>query len=169
MSRRQPPPGLRAALLAALGAALTLAVIGLVDEQVDLALMSVGFGASAVLVFALPETPVAQPASVVGGQVVATSVGLLMSMLTPLSWWSLALAVGLAIFVMLMLRVTHPPAAANTVGVMLVSQSWWYLLVPILAGAVFIVLAGVLWHRLTGKRYPMPAPQRRADGASARR
>lgn len=113
------------------------------------------FGASCVLVFALPASPLAQPRNVIGGHLVSTAVGLAAFMIfgaTPLGF---GVGVGLAIAAMLLTRTTHPPAGADPIVVMLAGASWSFLFAPVLAGAISIVVAGAAYHRaLSGAAYP---------------
>lgn len=154
-TRRQPRPSWRRVLLGALGGAIVIAVLGLASELTGSVLLAASFAASCVLVFSVPETPLAQPVNLVAGHLVSTAIGLLAHALLPTQWWSVALAVGLAIGAMAALRVTHPPAGANAVVVMTIGANWWYLLAPILIGALVVVVIGVAFHRVTGTTYPI--------------
>ncbi|HAS6215000.1 HPP family protein [Vibrio vulnificus] len=55
---------------------------------------------------------------------------------------SLALASGLAVSAMLLTKTTHPPAGANPLLIMMTGQNWYFLLTPVLLGAVIIVVIG---------------------------
>jgi CBS-domain-containing membrane protein len=156
--RRQPAPGGRRLLLAGLGAFVVIAVIGLAADGTRLLLLSAAFGASAALVFALPEAPLSQPINVIGGHVISSLCGLVVHALLPTAWWSVAIAVAAAVVAMSALRILHPPAGGNPIVIMTTAAGWDYLLFPTLVGAVVIVLVGVVFHRLTGTRYPLPAP-----------
>lgn len=70
----------------------------------------------------------------------------------------MAAGVGLAIAGMLLTDTLHPPAGANPIVVVLSHATWGFLLAPVLAGTLCIVLIGVLYHRLVTRRaYPAPA------------
>ncbi|MDD9271688.1 HPP family protein [Paenibacillus sp. GCM10023248] len=112
------------------------------------------FGASCVIAFALPHSPLAQPRSLIGGHVLSTLVGLLALAAFGVHAWSLALAVGAAITLMQLTRTLHPPAGADPLLVMLSGASWGFLLTPVLLGAALLVLVALLYHRATGTRYP---------------
>ncbi len=66
--------------------------------------------------------------------------------------WSLGLATGVAIALMLVTKTTHPPAGANPVLIMLTGQSWSFLLTPVAAGAVVIIAMGFLVNKLVHKQ-----------------
>ncbi len=152
-----PPPGpsARAALLAGLGGfSATLAMFSLADWS-GAAFIMAPFGASCVLAFALPDSPLSQPRNIVGGHLIAAAIGLGMMSLFGTSAAIMALAVGLAIAAMLVTRTTHAPAGANPLLVMLAGADWSFLVTPVLAGATTLVAVALLYHRCTGRRdYP---------------
>jgi CBS-domain-containing membrane protein len=138
------------------GGMLALALIGLLAGISALPLMLGSFGATCVLVFGFPESPFAQPRSVVGGHVLASAIGLLVLHGIGDDPWCLALATGLAIAAMMALRVVHPPAGSNPVIVFLVHAPWSFLLTPTSLGALVVVAVALLWHRLTLRgKYPV--------------
>ncbi|MEM9130400.1 MAG: HPP family protein, partial [Pseudomonadota bacterium] len=81
-----PKPKALAVVLAGVGGALAISALLLLGSATELLMVIAPFGASCVLMFALPAAPLSQPANVVGGHVVAAFAG------------------------MLALLVTHPPA-----------------------------------------------------------
>ncbi|MEM6578773.1 MAG: HPP family protein [Pseudomonadota bacterium] len=154
--RRLPKPTARAVVLAGVGGAIAIAALLALGDALNVVLVIAPFGASCVLLFAVPAAPLSQPANVVGGHFVAALAGLVVLSLLPGLWWSPALAVGIAISAMVALRVTHPPAGANPIVIFLLEPGWLFLLVPVLAGPVCLVAVAVLFHRLTGTTYPSP-------------
>lgn len=156
----QPRLPWRRILLAALGAALVLAVLGLVGTASGSMLLFVAFAPSCLLVCVLPEAPVSHPIAVVGGHGVSAAAGIVVGLLCPPEWWSFALSVGVAIAAMAALRVIHPPAVGTTVIALSTGAGWSFLLLPVLPAAFLIVVLGVIWHRFTGSRYPLPNPLR---------
>ncbi len=162
----QPRLPWRRLVFAAFGVALLVALLGLFGDAVDLTLLFLGFAPSCLLVFLLPEAPVSQPSAVVGGHVVSALVGVGAAALLPLSWWSAALAAGVATGAMALLRIIHPPAVATAVVALASGAGWMFLLLPALAAPVLIVVVALLYHRLTGVQYP--APGIRGGGAVER-
>ncbi len=122
--------------------------------ELQVLLMIAPFGATCVLVFALPESPLAQPRNVIGGHLICAAIGLLCLHTFGVAPWSLGLAVGAAIVGMQLTRTIHPPAGANPLLIMLMPVGWSFLVTPILAGTVLIVLAASIYHRLFRRRYP---------------
>ena len=108
-----------------------------------------------VILFGLPESPLAQPRNIIMGHLLTTAIGLSVATLIGVTPWSMGLAVGLAVGLMLLTDTTHPPAGANPLVVMLAGEQWDFLFMPVAAGAVLIVIFGVLYHRLiSGHHYP---------------
>jgi CBS domain-containing membrane protein len=127
-------------------------------------------GASAVLVFALPASPFAQPWSVVGGNTLSALVGIACVQLLGGTPWAAALAVGLAIALMFGLRCLHPPGGACAVLVVLGGiGDPLFALQPVLLNSLLLVLAGVAYNRRTGRAYPQRgAAVAKADEARRR-
>lgn len=113
-------------------------------------------GASAVLVFGLPASPLAQPWAVVGGNTVSALVGIACLQWLPLPPLAVAsIAVALAIGAMFMLRCLHPPGgAASLLMVMSATHDWHFAFLPVALNSLLLVLAGMLYNSLTGRRYP---------------
>lgn len=112
-------------------------------------------GASAVLVFAVPASPLAQPWSVLGGNTVSALVGVACAVLVPDPAWAAAVAVTLAIGVMFMLRCLHPPGGAMALLAALGGVGQFsFALFPAATNSLLLVVAGVAYNRATGRRYP---------------
>lgn len=128
-------------------------------------------GASAVLVYGLPSSPLAQPWAVVGGNTLSSLVGVAMLHLMPWPLAAAALAVGVAIALMVALRCLHPPGGAAALLTVLVGASdWHFAFFPIFANSLLLVAVGVVYNRATGRSYPHiahppPAPVRRFSDA----
>ena len=111
------------------------------------------FGASCVLAFGVWESPLSQPRNIIGGHLISTLVGLCVYHLLGSGTVSMALGVGLATGLMMLTRTTHPPAGANPLVVIMAGSSWSFLITPVLAGAVIIVLAALFVNNLDNKRH----------------
>lgn len=156
-------------LLACLGAALGIAFAMLVSAALpfhgsDFALIAAPLGASAVLVFVVPSSPMAQPWAVIGGNVMSTLVGVAVYRAVPEPVLAASLAVGGAIFVMSLLRCLHPPGGASALTAVIGSDAVHaagleFAIWPIGIDSVALVLFGLLFHRLSRHSYPhRPAP-----------
>lgn len=112
-------------------------------------------GASAVLVFALPASPLAQPWAVVGGNVVSALAGIACASLVPHPFLAAALAVALAIMLMLRLRCLHPPGGAAALLMVIAHVTRvHFALFPVLMNSALLVAMGMLYNTVTGRPYP---------------
>ncbi len=127
-------------LFAGLAATLTIGTLSYFDSMSNFGLLLMApFGATAVLVFGVPTSPLAQPKNVILGHFLTALIGVLFVEYVGVTPWSLALASGLAVTVMLFTKTTHPPAGANPLLIMLLGQSWSFLFTPVLLGSCIIV------------------------------
>jgi CBS domain-containing membrane protein len=142
------------------GATLGLLVAALVSRWAGAQLaispwLAAPLGASAVLVFAVPASPLAQPWSVIGGNTLSALVGLACARLLPDAALAAAVAVGAAIALMFLLRCLHPPGGATALlAVLTHATDWRFALLPVLLNSALLVLVGVAYNSLTGRRYP---------------
>lgn len=164
---------LRDRILACLGALVGIALTAFVSavaagNVTDLLWIVPPMGASAVLLFAVPASPMAQPWPAIGGNVISAFIGVLIAHTLPLSALSAGLAVGGAIAVMSLLRCLHPPGgAAALVGLFAgASSSYAFPLLPVGANAVLLVASAWLYHRLSGHAYPHRAAAVAAPSAA---
>lgn len=102
------------------------------------------FGATAVLVFGVPQSPLAKPKNVIIGHLLTAFVGVLFVTYVGDSSISIALAVGVAITLMMLTDTVHPAAGANPILIILTGQSWDFLIMPVLAGSMFIIMCGYI-------------------------
>ena len=116
-------------------------------------------GASALLVFALPNSPMSQPWAVIGGNCLSAIVGVSCTILLREPLIALPAAASLSILGMFILRCLHPPAAAVALIAVLGGLSHYrYAFFPVMVDSVLLVIAGAVYSNLTGKRYPNKAP-----------
>ncbi len=148
----------------ALGAGLAILLTGWISQAAlgtapDLPWLIAPMGASAVLVFVLPASPLSQPWPVAGGHLIAAAVGLACHAIVPLPALAAALAVGLAIALMSLARCLHAPAGGTAVLAALASPAvaglgWRFLVFPVLPNVLVLIVCGLIWHRITGHSYP---------------
>lgn len=119
-------------------------------------------GASAMLLFVVPASPMSQPWPIVGGNALSASVGFAVGAWLGHGVFACGLAVGLAIALMSVTRSLHPPGGAAALtgvlgGSLVDSAGWWFPLAPVALNAVVLVAVGWLFHRLlSGHPYPHP-------------
>ena len=117
-------------------------------------------GASAVLLFAAPHSPLAQPWNVFGGHLISAAVGVMCAQFIPVVSIAAAAAVGLSIAAMYYARCVHPPGGATALaavigGVHIHALGFAYIITPVLVNTVTILIAAVLFNYLfKWRRYP---------------
>ncbi|EGR4199719.1 HPP family protein [Vibrio cholerae] len=137
-------------ILAGIVACLAIGMLSFLDSTMgNVVLLMAPFGATAVLVFGVPNSPLAQPKNVIFGHLITAFIGVIFTQYIGVSAISLAVATGLAVSAMLITKTTHPPAGANPLLIMLSGQGWSFLFTPVLLGAVVIVLVGKSMQMLT--------------------
>ena len=150
------PERLRSAGGAFLGLLFTMAVGRYLGELVGSSTwVMASLGASALLVYVLPSSPMAQPWAVIGGNVISAVIGISCVYWVKHPSFIAPVAVGLSILCMFLLRCLHPPAAAVAMITALGSvTSFQYVLFPVLTESVLLIMTGIAYNNLTGKRYP---------------
>lgn len=156
----------RVALGASLGSAITALLAHWLAQKTTFiwgpttAWLAGAMGASAVMIFAIPSSPAAQPRAIIGGHTVSAIVGVIcarwVAPAVPIVELAAALSVAGAIVFMLLLRCLHP-AAVGTALVMTVLglSDWRNVMFPVFFSTVVLVLCGVIYHRLTRRIYPL--------------
>ena len=158
-------------LLAVAGALVGIVLVGALSGLLArdaLPLIVAPIGASAVLLFAVPASPLAQPWSIIGGNTLSAAVGVVVSILIPNVTIAAGMAVALAIAVMIVTRSLHPPGGAAALTAILVHPSsaglpaaLLFPFLPVALNSSILVAVGLLFHKATGRNYPhrAPAPQ----------
>lgn len=164
MSATQLPLGHLGWLRAALGGTVGIASAGAVGLTVlgsdapALPWLMAPVGASAVLVFAVPASPLAQPWPVIGGNVISATIGIAVGHLLGMPLLAGAVAVGLAIAAMSLARCLHPPGGACALLYALGAagpDAWGAPhLLTIVTNVFTIAAIGSLYNNLTGHPWP---------------
>ena len=150
--------------IACLGAFIGIGMTGLISGWAvgnleHLPLLVAPLGASAVLLFAVPASPLAQPWSIIGGNTISALVGIAVAHLVPDKALGAAIAVAAAIAVMSLLRCLHPPGgAASLLGVLggptAASFSFGFAFLPVALNSILLVILGLVFHRFSRHSYP---------------
>lgn len=150
-----------------LGALAGLAVIGVVMRMLPgldagIPFLVAPMGASAVLLFGVPASPLAQPWSILGGNIVSALVGVTCARLIADPAAAAAIAVGVSLCAMFTLRCVHPPSGAVALTAVLGGPSihalgYGFVVAPIAAQSVVLLACALAYHALTGHRYPHAA------------
>jgi CBS domain-containing membrane protein len=170
------PERLRSCLGALLGIAFTGGTMHFVlGPAASIPLLVAPMGASAVLLFAVPASPLAQPWSIIGGNLVSATVGVACARWIGDPVSAAALAVALAICVMFALRCVHPPSGAVALTAVLGGPAvhalgYRFVAEPIAMQSAALLIAAIVYHAVTGHRYPHVAqqsPGKRPAGSQA--
>lgn len=117
-------------------------------------------GASAVILFVIPGSPLAQPWPFVGGQMLSALIGCATHYYVDDVAIAPALAVGLSVLAMLMLRCLHPPGAATALvpvlnGANHILSGPDFLLMPVGVNVALLMILTLLINRwVLGRDYP---------------
>ena len=150
-------------LIACVGAfaciALTAWLSAYVVGNAAAMLLVAPMGASAVLIFAVPSSPLAQPWPVVGGHVLSALVGIVMARIVPAPALAAGVAVAGSILVMSLTRSLHPPGGAAALlavvgGAPVHAAGYVFAFMPVGLNAVILALLGIAFHRFSGHSYP---------------
>ncbi|AJA44877.1 HPP family protein [Frischella perrara] len=152
----QPTPNFTSVLRGFVGGSLGISVLLAVTYWAGTPSIMAPFGATCVLLFAVPKAPLAQPRSVIGGHFVSALVGLLAIHLFGDGMLTVALAVGISIASMQLLRVVHAPAGANPILIIMSGiTDYSFLFTPVLMGSVLLVIVALIVNNIgAGSRWP---------------
>ena len=155
-------------LLAGIGAAITIGILAYITFESILSGTNYGlwlaasFGPSVVVVFGYPGNEFSQPKNVLFGHLLCTLVGIVFVTLFKISqdrsvfFLVIGLATGISVMLMKAFKITHPPAGANTIVVIMAQDSFQYLIFPIMVGAITIIIGGIIYNRfILKKNYPL--------------
>lgn len=113
------------------------------------------FGASAVLLFDATDSPLAQPRNMVGGHLLSAGVAVIVVTIFGSSPLTMAIGVGLAIFVMNLTHTTHPPGGATALIGVQGAVGPEFILLPVLAGTLILLITAVFTNNVVYHRsYP---------------
>jgi CBS-domain-containing membrane protein len=150
------------------GAALGIASIGFISSYFSIPLLVAPFGASAVLLFSIYDSPLAQPRNTVFGHILSVLIGGLVALafmaypgsdfIDANAFLPVAVAVPLSIFSMQILRISHPPAGATAfiASTALTSVGFFLsLVIAVAAGSLILVAIALIFNNaVPGRRYP---------------
>ena len=146
-----------------IGAASGIGLVGVLAHwwSRPAGLMLIGsYGASAVLLYGAPRSPLAQPRNLLGGHILSAIVGVACYQLFPDNQpLAAALAVATAISVMQITRTLHPPGGATALiavlGPRAVHDTGWLFPVPVALGAGILLAVALVVNNLSRQhRYP---------------
>ncbi|WP_293779071.1 HPP family protein [uncultured Oxalicibacterium sp.] len=136
--------------------AITYLILG---DSVGTAWLIAPMGASSVLLFAVPSSPLAQPWSIIGGNLLAATIGITCAKIIDAPVLAAGMAAGLSIGAMFWLRCIHPPSGAVALtavlgGPAIHEMGYHFILVPVLLNSVLMVLTALFYNNATRRPYP---------------
>ena len=144
-------------ILAGLFSAITIGALTYLTYKTTLGLFLIAsFGSSMVLLYVYAESPFAQPKNIFFGHLLTALVGVIILNFVPMPIFiTIPIAVGLGVGLMILFKVTHPPAGGNPIIVIIGSVSLDYLINPIITGSIIVLAFGILINRfILKKKYP---------------
>ena len=143
-------------IVSGLSAAIVIGVLAFLTLRTSAGIwLMFSFGATVFIVFVLYKLETAQPKNIFFGHLVSILVGVIFNEVMGFSFYSLGLSVGVAITLMVYLKVMHPPAASNPLVALFMDLSYDFILFPVIIGTITIILMSILINRIILKRkYP---------------
>jgi CBS-domain-containing membrane protein len=148
-----------------IGAFLGIGAVGWLGERflemIDLTLLVGSYGASAVLLYGAPRSPLAQPRNLIGGHFLSAAVGVAAwQLLHPVPWLAAAVAVATAVALMHLTRTLHPPGGATALIAVIGTpeihaMGFFYVIGPGLLGPLILLAVALAVNNLPrSRRYP---------------
>ncbi len=143
-------------IVSGISAALVIGVLAFLTLRTSAGIwLMFSFGATVFIVFVLYNLETAQPKNIFFGHLVSVLVGIIFNETIGFSFYSLGLSVGVAVALMVYLKVMHPPAASNPLVVLFTDVSFDFVLSPVITGTIVIILMSVFINKIILKRnYP---------------
>tara|TARA_B100002051_G_scaffold141602_1_gene134341 strand:- start:635 stop:1105 length:471 start_codon:yes stop_codon:yes gene_type:complete len=143
-------------IVSGLSAAIVIGVLAFLTLRTSAGVwLMFSFGATVFIVFVLYNLETAQPKNIFFGHLVSLLVGIIFNETIGFSFYSLGLSVGVAVTLMVYLKIMHPPAASNPLAVLFTDVSFDYILFPVVVGTIAIIVMSVFINKIILKRnYP---------------
>ena len=132
----------------------------ILDDK-DLTLVVGSFGASAVLIYGVPNSPLSQPRNLIGGHLLSAIVGVISYKLFSSNLFlATAIAVSTSILIMQLTLTLHPPGGATSLiavigGEQIHELEFFYILIPVFSGALILFLIAFIVNNIPKNRaYP---------------
>ncbi|OBT90064.1 hypothetical protein VE02_02538 [Pseudogymnoascus sp. 03VT05] len=175
-SLHPPPRTLLTTLLALLGTFTGLALTTLLFHILPSLsaatdanpLIIASLGATAILLYSTPASPLAQPRPLLLGQAISATVGILIALafrslgeeeFGRLRWLAGALAVAVAAAVMAITKTVHAPAGATALLAVTsdeIAELGWGLVALVEVGCLAMMVVALVWGNVCkGRRYPV--------------
>ena len=140
-----------------IGGLIAISCLGILSNLSTYPLLIAPFGASTVLLFGAPNSPLAQPRNLIFGNLVGAISAVLCVFVLGSSSLTSGIAVGLTIFLGQAFRCLHPPAGAVALLGVLLKASPIFIFIPVLSGSLILLGIALGFNRFLQreKSYPM--------------
>ena len=146
-----------------IGSFVGIGIIAYLQSQTfphaDVVYLIGSFGASSLLVYGVIQSRLAQPQNLIGGHLVSAIVGVTVQQFVPdILWITAPLAVSLSIVFMQITKTLHPPGGATaliavTGSAEIRNLGYWYVVSPVLSGALILLSIALIFNNLTMNRH----------------
>lgn len=138
-----------------LGSFCAIAATSYLSVKTNSPLLMAPFGATSVLIFGVPDSPLAQPRNLIGGNLLSALISLSILHIFGSAPWTMGMAVATAIGLMQLTGTLHPPSGAVALVIMMTKPDWEFLIVPTFEGSMILLLCAVVFNNLAEDRsYP---------------
>jgi len=143
-------------LLCGLSVAFVICVLSLLTFESSFGVwIMFSFGSTALILFVFHDSEFAKAKNVFFGHLVSIAIGILFNQYMGLSFISLGLSVGLCVTVMMYFNIVHPPAAANPLIAIFADVSYDFVLFPVAAGSIVLIILSSFINRTILERKPL--------------
>jgi CBS-domain-containing membrane protein len=137
------------------GAIIGISALAYLSLGTGYPLIIAPFGATSVLVFGVPDSPLAQPRNVLLGNCLSACITVILVALFGTQPLVMAFAVATSIAAMQWTRSVHPPAGAVALVGVMSHASWPFVLTPVLCGSLVLVFCTYAFSTVApGRNYP---------------
>jgi CBS domain-containing membrane protein len=156
---------------ASLAAFVAMLVVGLLSDVwldgIGLMVMVASMGASAILLFATPNSPLAQPWPLVAGNLIAAFIGITCARLIGDPWLAAAVAVAASLLAMHLSHSLHPPGGAVALmavlgGETVHAKGYAFMFAPVGLNVVLLLGMALILNNLP-RAHGYPTGPRRKD------
>ena len=152
LGARSSSVSLAFALWSFVGGTLGILALHGVTSVVERPLLIGSFGASAVLLFGAPDSPLTQPRNLLGGHLLSAIIAVGVVAVAGTGLWSMAVAVGLAILVMHLTDTVHPPGGATALIGVQADADPAFVFTPVLVGVLILLGVALVTNRIVQPR-----------------
>ena len=131
-----------------IGGLIAISCLGILSNLSTYPLLIAPFGASTVLLFGAPNSPLAQPRNLILGNIFGAISAVLSVKILGLSYISCAIAVSIAISLGQIFRCLHPPAGAIAVLGVISNAKMLYVITPVLTGSILLLILAIMFNKI---------------------